>query len=285
MRLTSAGKTVCAYSLAFSLLTVMLTSCGSTRPYVYMQGQFDTAKLSRIPLINPIIHKGDLLSIIVYSDDPEATKIYNQPLIASQNSAASLNLGTSAGNADVTSSGSLGSSPTTPGYLVDENGNIDYQQFGHIHVEGLTRTQLKDTMIFKFKEGKLLTNPFCTVRFLNYRFTMLGEVNKPSIYSIPSDHVNIFEALSMAGDLTYYARRDNVLIIREQNGKREFGRIDLTKPDVLASPYFYLQQNDIVYFEQTKSKSVANDQVTLRNITIASAIISTLAIIYSILRN
>ena len=89
----------------------------------------------------------------------------------------------------------------------------------------------------------------------------------------------------MAGDLTYYARRDNVLIIREQNGKREFGRIDLTKPDVLASPYFYLQQNDIVYFEQTKSKSVANDQVTLRNITIASAIISTLAIIYSILRN
>lgn len=286
MRLSSAGKIVCSYSFAFSLLTVMLTSCGSTRPYVYMQGQFDTAKLSHIPLINPIIHKGDLLNIIFYSDDPEATKIFNQPLIASQNSAASLNLGTSAGgNADVTSAGSLGSSPTTPGYLVDENGNIELQNLGFMHVEGLTRSQLKDSLIFRMNEGRLLKNPFCTVRFLNYRFTMLGEVNKPSIYSIPSDHVNIFEALSMAGDLTYYARRDNVLIIREQNGKREFGRIDLTKPDVLASPYFYLQQNDIVYFEQTKSKSVANDQVTLRNITIASAIISTLAIIYSILRN
>lgn len=286
MRLTSAGKIVCSYGFVFSLLTVMLSSCGSTRPYVYMQGQFDTAKLSRIPPVNPIIHKGDLLSIVYYSDDPEATRIFNQPLIASQNPGA-INLGTSGGggSAEIASAGSLGSSPTTPGYLVDENGDIELQKLGVMHVEGLSRTQLKDSLILKLNEGKFLTNPFCTVRFLNYRFTMLGEVNKPSIYSIPSDHVNIFEALSMAGDLTYYARRDNVLIIREQNGKREFGRIDLTKPEVLASPYFYLQQNDIVYFEQTKSKSVANDQVTLRNITIASAIISTLAIIYSILRN
>ena len=78
---------------------------------------------------------------------------------------------------------------------------------------------------------------------------MLGEISKPGIFTIPSDHINILEALSLAGDMTFYARRDNVLVVREQNGKREWGRIDLTKPEIMASPYFYLQQNDIVYIE------------------------------------
>jgi polysaccharide biosynthesis/export protein len=279
MRLLSLVRKLICPVISLLILTVMLTSCGSTRPYVYMQGQFDTAKLSQLKVIEPIIQKGDLLSIIIYSDDPEATRIFNQPLIISQSpSAASGGTGTSEGTQNSLS----GASPTTAGYLVDENGYIEFQKLNRLHVEGLTRAQLKDTLVLKLSD--YLKNVFCTIRFLNYRFTMLGEVNRPSIYSIPNDHVNIWEALAMSGDLTFFARRDNVLIIREKEGKREFARIDLTKPEVMTSPYFYLQQNDIVYVEQNKKKAVANDAVTARNISIAATVVSTIAIIYSIFK-
>jgi polysaccharide export outer membrane protein len=113
---------------------------------------------------------------------------------------------------------------------------------------------------------------------------MLGEVNHPGIFSIPGQHINLLEALGMAGDMTFYGRRDNVLVIRENNGKREFGRLDVTKPEVMTSPYFYLQQKDVVIVEATKKKVAANDQVTTRNISIALAAASTFAIIYSIFR-
>jgi polysaccharide biosynthesis/export protein len=279
MRLLFLIRNLICPVISLLILTVMLTSCGSTRPYVYMQGQFDTTKLSQLKIIEPVIQKGDLLSIILYSDDPEATRIFNQPLIVSQSpSATSGGTGTSEG----TQSSVSGTSPTTAGYLVDENGYIEFYKLNRLHVEGLTRAQLKDTLVLKL--SNYLQNVFCTIRFLNYRFTMLGEVNRPSIYSIPSDHVNIWEALAMSGDLTFYARRDNVLIIREKEGKREFARIDLTKPEVMASPYFYLQQNDIVYVEQNKKKAVANDAVTARNISIAATVVSTIAIIYSIFK-
>ena len=113
---------------------------------------------------------------------------------------------------------------------------------------------------------------------------MLGEIGKPGIFSIPSDHINLLEALSLAGDMTYYARRDNVLVIREQNGKREFARLDVTKPEVMASPYFYLQQNDIVYVEQNKKKAAASDQLASRNISIALAFVTTFVVVYSVLK-
>jgi polysaccharide biosynthesis/export protein len=129
-----------------------------------------------------------------------------------------------------------------------------------------------------------LKNPYYSIRFLNYRFTMLGEVTRPGIFNIPGERVNLLEALGLAGDLTFYGRRDNVLIVRENNGKREFARLDLTKPEIMASPYFFLQQSDVVIVEPTKKKVAANDQLTARNVTIAATIVSTLALIYSIFR-
>jgi polysaccharide export outer membrane protein len=149
-------------------------------------------------------------------------------------------------------------------------------------VEGLTKNQLIELLNAKLKD--FLTNPYYTIRFLNYRFTMLGEVNRPGIFSIPGERVSLLEALGLAGDLTFYGRRDNVLFIRQNNGRRDFVRLDLTKPEIMASPYFYLQQNDVVIVEANKKKAVANDQVTVRNVTIAATIVSTLAIIYSIFR-
>lgn len=275
-----------AYGIGGLLLSAICCSCGNTRQITYMQGKFDTAKLSEIKVDPPKIRKGDLLSIIVYSDNPAATALFNQSLISVNNSAgggaSSGNSGGSGGGTGSSSGVMTAGSPTTPGYLVDEKGDIQFQGLGLLHVEGLTRDQLKDTLDSRLKE--YLKNPYYTIRFMNYRFTMLGEVSHPGIFSIPGEHVSLLEAVGLAGDLTFYGRRDNVLVIRENDGKREFARLDLTKPEIMASPYFYLQQNDVIYVEANRKKVAASDQSTARNVTIAATIVSTIAIIYSIFR-
>ncbi len=242
-----------------------------------MQGSFDTAKLSTTNFVEPPIQKGDLILIIVYSDNPEATRIFNQALITTSTSG-----GAQSGDAASAASAIPGQTPSSPGYLVDEVGNIEFQGLGLLHVDGLSRAALKDTLSNRLKD--YLNNVYFNIRFLNYRFTMLGEINRPGIYTIPGDHVNLLEALGMAGDMTFYGRRDNVLVIRETDGKRQWARLDLTKPDIMASPYFYLQQNDVVVFEPTKKKVAATDQTTVRNLTIATSLISTFAILYTIFK-
>ena len=121
------------------------------------------------------------------------------------------------------------------------------------------------------------------MRFLNYRVTIVGDVNRPGVYTFPSEKVNILEALGYAGDLTNYAQRDNVLVIRESNNTRKFARLDLTDPNILASPYFYLQQNDLIIVDPNKSKATITDQ-SYRTISIATSIVSIVAIIISIFR-
>jgi polysaccharide biosynthesis/export protein len=267
--------------LGLAFLAVMFSSCGSVKELTYIQGSFDTAKLSQAKIIDPIIQKGDLLIIIVYSDNPEATRIYNQPLITASSTSAGGLVDASGGAGS--SSAISGTSPTSAGYLVDDKGNIEFQGLGLLHVDSMTRSTLRDSLNERFKP--FLTNPYYNIRIVNRRYTMLGEVTKPGIYSIPGEQINLFEAFGLAGDLTFYGRRDNVLFIREINGKRQFARLDLTKPEVLASPYFYLQQNDIIIVETNKRKIAANDQVTLRNISIAATAISVVAIIFSLFRN
>jgi polysaccharide export outer membrane protein len=271
------------------LLSFTLTSCFSTRQITYMQGSFDTTQLSQIKIPEATIQQNDLLSIVVYSDNPEATALFNQSVITFSSGASSGGASSSSGTGGAgggtgSSAGALAAgSPTTPGYQVDENGNIQFQGLGILHVQGLTKAQLKDTLDSRLKT--YLKNPYYSIRFLNYRFTMLGEVTRPGIFSIPGEHISMLEALGLAGDLTLYGRRDNVLVIREKEGKREWARLDLTKPQVMSSPYYYLQQNDVVYIEATKKKLVNNDQTTARTVTIAATIVSTIAIVISLLRN
>lgn len=265
------------------LVTFLLPACVSTRPLTYMQGSFDTATLSQIKIPEPRVRPGDLLSIIVYSDNPEATALFNQSLITVGASGSGQSGAGGAGGGSGSSVGTIGGSPPSPGYLVDEDGFIQFQGLGLLHVEGLTKDSLKILLGSRLRQ--YLKNPYYTIRFMNYRFTMLGEVSRPGIFSIPGEHVSLLEAIGLAGDLTLYGRRDNVLVIREIDGKRQWARLDLTKPEVMASPYYYLQQNDVVYIEATKRKVQANDQITTRNITIAATIISTIAIVVSLLKN
>lgn len=285
--LYSVRNCLLVYGMLLAFLPIILSSCGDTRHLTYMQGKFDTTLLSQIKITEPVIQKGDLLSIIVYSDNPTATALYNQSIVIVSNGASS---GGSSGTGGSSTEGGTGSSagamstgsPTTPGYQVDEKGDIQFQGLGLLHIEGLTKNQLKSLLDSKLTE--YLKNPYYTIRFMNYRFTMLGEVNHPGIYGIPGERVSLLEALGLAGDMTFYGRRDNVLFIRENNGKREFARLDLTKPEIMASPYFYLQQNDVVLVEANKKKAAASDQVTSRNVAITASIVSTLAILYSIFR-
>lgn len=184
-----------------------------------------------------IIHSDDLLAIMVNSRDPELALPFNMPMITYQ-------LGSN-------SSGQQ----RVLGYLVDTNGNIDFPILGEIHVEGLTRMQLTELIKNKLIEGDLIKDPIVTVQFLNFKISVMGEVGRPGSFTISGDRITLLEALSMAGDLTIYGRRDRVGVIRENNGKRTILFHDLRSADIFNSPCYYLQQNDIVYVEPNKAKS------------------------------
>ena len=156
------------------------------------------------------------------------------------------------------------------------------QGVGDLHVEGLTKGQLITLLNTRLTE--FLKNPYYTIRFVNYKITVIGEVIKEGPYSVSNEKVNIFEAIGLAGGLTIYAKRENVMVIRETNGKREFARLDLTDPRIFNSPYYYLQQNDLVVIEQTRNKVANSDQTTVRNISLATSIISTLVFLYTVFR-
>jgi polysaccharide biosynthesis/export protein len=246
-------------------------SCGNVRHLQYMQGQFDTAKLSQIAYPTTAIQKNDLLSITVYSDNPLASAYYNLP---TQNTVPSTNASTAG-----TQSASVNTGST---YLVDAEGNIRFPGLGVLHVEGLSKDQLYQLLQSKLADK--LQNPYFIIRLANYRITLIGEVSAPGQFTIPNERVSLLEAIGLAGDLTVYGRRDNVLVVREINGQRTFGRIDLTKPDIFSSPYFYLQPNDVVYVDLNKNKAASADQTTVRNISLATSVISVLAILISIFR-
>lgn len=238
-------------NLLLVILLLNVTACVNTRPIQYIQGKFDTAQLSKIEIKEPVIQRADLLSIVVFSDNPTATSIYN--------------LANSSG-----------------GYLVDERGNIQMQGVGDIHVEGLTKGQLISLLNTRLSE--FLKNPYYTIRFVNYKITLLGEVTREGPYNVLNEKVNILEAIGLAGGLTIYAKRENVMVIRETSGKREFARLDLTDPEIFKSPYYFLQQNDLVVVEQTRNKVTNSDQTTVRNISLATSIISTLVFLYTVFR-
>lgn len=255
--------------LCFLSLIILGTSCGNIKNLQYLQGSFDTTRLSHYQIPEPTIQKGDILAIIVYSDNAKASLLYNQGAAITAISADAASPATGGG--------------AQQGYLVNEKGVIFFQGLGPLQVEGLTKSQLGALLDSRLKDS-LLTNPYYDIRFLNYKVTMLGDVNKPGIYNVPTERLSILQAIGLAGDLTIYGRRDNVQVIREENGKRDVARVNLNDPELLASPYFYLKQNDVVIVDPIKKKAALSDQSTVRNITVATSIVSAVGIIISVLR-
>jgi polysaccharide export outer membrane protein len=251
----------------YLLILVALLSC-SKRNLSYIsdiQGyEAYTEKVSNNT--KAVIKPDDLLGITVSSINQSAAAVFNM------GSLPAYGLG---GNTIKTNGGEITGDPLQVGYLVDEDGYIDFPVLDKVHVGGLTKKEAQAHL--KNCLQKYLKNPTVNLRFLNYRVTVMGEVNSPSTFTIPNEKINIFEALGMAGDMTAFGKRENVLLMREEGGERTVIRLNLNHKEILSSPYFYLQQNDIVYVEPVKAKgNIANNSARTIS-TIAS--LSSLAII------
>lgn len=244
-------------------LAVVCTACTSTKNIVYLQDVVPLKQQEIEQIYEPIIHEDDLLAIMVNCREPELALPFNLPMVTYQ-------LGTDGG---------LSGSQRVLGYLVDKNGNIDFPILGAIHASGLTRMQLTELIKEKLTGGDLLKDPIVTVQFLNFKVSVIGEVSRPGSFTISGDRITLLEALSMAGDLTIYGKRDRVAVIRENNGKRTILFHDLRSADLFNSPCYYLQQNDIVYVEPNKARAGQSDINQNNNISVWVGVISLLTTI------
>ncbi len=172
-----------------------------------------------------------------------------------------------------------------PGYLVSSEGNIEIPLIGKIKAAGLTKTQLKDYITKKITDNKLLIDPIVDIRFMNYEVTILGEVAKPMTITVPNEKISLIKALGIAGDITPYGKKDNVMLIRESEGKKNVVRLDLNSSSFLQSPYYYLQPNDVVYVETTKNRVASVDRTRLIIPSILSALSLAVFVIDRISRN
>ncbi|GAB2527077.1 hypothetical protein GCM10027085_16620 [Spirosoma aerophilum] len=168
--------------------------------------------------------------------------------------------------------------PELTGYLINPDGTIELPLIGRMKVGGLNTVQIADLIRGQLRD--YLKEPTVTIRNQNFRISVMGEVARPSLFTIPNEKINMLEALSLAGDITIYGRRDNVLLIREENGLRTFTRIDLTSRDLFRSPYFYLRPSDVVYVEPGRARQASADR-TYQLLPIALSALSFLAIIFS----
>lgn len=207
-------------------------SCASKKDVIYLQ---DADRNREAQLLNyePMLKPDDLLSIIISSETPEATVPFNLPAIQ--------------GNYEI---GNNQNGIKT--YLIDNFGNIDFPVIGKTKLGGLTRTEATNKLASAISE--YIKDPSVNLRILNYKVSIMGEVNKPGSYNIESERITLLEALGLAGDLTIYGKRDNILVIRETDGKKSYARVDITKSDFTTSPYYYLTQNDVILVEPNKTR-------------------------------
>lgn len=254
----------------FSALFFSLGSCTSYKQLQVLQGEIDANRYAQLNIPPQKVQKGDQLNIIVFSDNPVASALFNNGFSATVSSSQTTQV-TPAGGA------------MNHMYEVDHEGMIYFPQLGKLKLEGLTKEGVIDLLNSRLKD-KYLTNPYYVIQFVNLKITVFGDVNKPGVYPLSRPDFNIFEALTVAGDLTYYGKRENILVIREVNGKRLFGRIDVTSPDVFNSPFYYLQQNDMVFVDMRKGKVSGTDQAWLRNASLLLSLLTTVTILVNIFR-
>lgn len=251
--------------LSVCLVICLLSACGSVKDITYLQGEGLLKKTAIADTFDLKIQKDDLLDIVVSCIEPELLRPFNQ-----QSGGANYVGGYNGGY-----EGSYaGNNGYNRGYLVEVDGTINYPLLGKIKVAGLTRRDVIDLIEGRLKKEGYIEDPIVTVRFLNFRISVLGEVNRPGTYNILSERITLLEALSMAGDLTIYGRRDRVAVIREIDGERVILYHDLRSMDVFQSPNYYLKQNDMIYVEPNRVRAEASKQNQFTNVGTWMSIIS-----------
>ena len=254
-----------------ALCSLLFSACNSYKQVPYLQ---DTDMINSLQELfstyDARIMPKDLLTITVNTSDPEAAAPFN----LSVQSAVS-----------ITRSTSLIQQPTLQQYLVSNDGTIDFPVLGRLQIAGLTKSEAENLIREKLG-AHLKESPIVTVRMTNYKISVLGEVAHPGMFTINNEKVNIFEALALAGDLTIYGKRDGVKLIREDAaGRREIINLNLNKADIIASPYYHLQQNDILYVTPNKAKAMNSDvgQSTSLWLSATSIMVSIASIIVTFL--
>ena len=242
------------------LVITLFSSCKTQKSLGYLEDFTDTSGKVQVKYPEPIIQEGDVLSIVVFSDaiDQGVTdRMYN---LANAGSGAA----------------------TTQGFLVDNDGYIQYPRIGKIKADGLTKPQLSEEIRKKLEAE--LKNASVVVRLINFKITMLGEVGRPGPISLPSEKVTILEAIGLAGDVSIYGKKNEIVVLREVDGAVEHGKIDLSSKKVFESPYYFLRQNDVVLVNPNKNKARLNDQVFNQRLSVAFSIINTIALLYNVFR-
>lgn len=270
-KLGIGSAALCLLSSAF------FTSCVTvdTRRITYFQSA-DTLPYQVLPPITPQvtrINHDDILAVTVSSLSEESNIVFNFPNINALNTTV---------YPGGIGSGQVGRQPL--GYLVDSTGRIEMPLVGKIKLTDLTLEQAADSI--KIRLLNYLKEPTVNVRYLNHKFTIIGEVNRPGVFNLLDDHTTLPEALGMVGDLTIYGLRKNVMLVRTTKEKREVVRIDLTSRDFFNSPYYYLRNNDMIYIDMDKGKVTYTDQriQRLQLIPIFTGIATTLVVILNLLK-
>ena len=222
--------------LKMAFIAFSIASCTTTQKTTYFESVTDMSIPTAFENYEPIIQKNDILSVYISSLNPEASAVFNAP------------------NTQATSTSTTTGSTSAGGYLVNSEGNIQLPILGTVKAAGITKKQLKANITSSIVDKKLLIDPIVTIRHLNYEVSVIGEVGKPTVINVPNEKISLLKALGIAGDITVFGKKENVLLIRENEGKREVVRIDLSSKDFLSSPYYYLQPNDVVYIEANKYK-------------------------------
>ncbi len=262
-------RQACSAILAMALFS----SCVVSKPVQYFNEKVDTTRLEEYTIPDPVIEKGDILNIVIYSDNPEATIIFNQ---AGTSGTEFAKQGVTEGiKADVSKTGQATS------YLVDNDGRIRMHAIGLLDAEGLARQQLEKLIIDRISKLGVLMNPYCTVRYSNFKVTVLGDVMKPGTYTVPVEKVTLLEAMSLAGEVSISGRRDNITLVRESMGKRTFAKLSLADPNIFRSPYYYLKQNDVLIVNADPRKVTATDQQNFQLLNLSLSIISILIVLVS----
>lgn len=260
-------------ALAVALMAVV--SCGTVKDIAYFQNKVVDQPEAIDKHAGIVIQPKDMLSIVVSSRNPELVAMFNLPVVSYQ-----------AGSEIVSTS----YNQRLMGYVVDNEGYIDFPVLGPIKVAGLTRWELSNLIKDKLIKDGLLTDAVVTVEFMNFKVSVIGEVNSPGTYTLTNDKVTILQAISLARDLTIFGQRENVCVIREREGERVIYEINLCDVSMFNSPAYYLQQNDVVYVQpsEIKARQSTTDDKALRMTSIfvsgGSLLVSIAALIVNLVR-
>lgn len=250
-----------------------LASCSSYKKMAYLQDMDSLATYEVKEQPDVLIGVNDKLRIVVTCQEPTLAAPFN------------LSSGVFTVDPETGESITKVSSESESGYVVNKNGYIDFPVLGLVKAQGLTIDQLRQSLIDKIIATKYIKDPIVLVQFMNFQFTVLGEAN-PGNYNVPNGHINLLEALAMAGDLKTSAKRDDVWVIRTENGQRKVYSVDMRSKDLFESPAFNIQQNDLIYVKPLKSvknSDASNRSTVLQTVITALSTVSsiTLALVYA----